>query len=92
MPRTKEQYAIEVETVTRGTVYVEAPDEATALAMVEHATLSQALKNQVLHEAIKEKVSFTPLGAAKLICGVDYISDECKWDCPDCPCDQDNNS
>jgi hypothetical protein len=85
MPRTTEQFKIEVETCTKGTVYIEAPDEATARLMVENATLEQAMHNQVLHEAIKEKVSFKPISAVKMTCGIDYIPGDCPRDCPDCP-------
>lgn len=85
MPRSTEFFKVEVETCTRGTVYIEAPDEATARLIVELATLEQALRNQVLHEAIKEKVKFTPLVAEQQTCGIDYIPTDCPEDCLDCP-------
>lgn len=66
-------YKVHVESVTRGFVYVEAPDTVTAGQIVENAPLETAFKNQVLHEAIQEKITFTPLSFEELIEGQDYV-------------------
>lgn len=65
-------WRVYVSTVTRGHVYVEASSSAVAVAMVEGATLQQAMANQTLREAIEEKISFSVIAVSAQVEGVDY--------------------
>lgn len=65
-------FKIHVETTTRGHVYIEAPDEATATLAVENATLEEAFRGQALRDAIEEKVEFNVLSMTQQIPGVDF--------------------